>query len=70
MNYIWSQKKSRDHVDTTQAILAAKKNTGLPCEAFSEKLASNPGVLKICSKHKYHAIAKDLIFKIIQVLLK
>jgi hypothetical protein len=46
MNYIWPEEKSRFHVDTIQAIIAVKTNINLSCEAFSEKLASNPGVLK------------------------
>jgi hypothetical protein len=58
MNYIWSERKSLFHVDTIQAILAMKTNTDLSCEAFSEKLASNPGVLK------------KILFKIIKVLSK
>jgi hypothetical protein len=46
-NYcIWSEEGSRLHVDKLQVILAAKTNAGLSCEAFSEKLSSNLGVLK------------------------
>jgi hypothetical protein len=48
MNYIWSE-KPRLHVDTIQAILAVKTNNDLSLEAFTEKLASNPGVLKKCT---------------------
>jgi hypothetical protein len=59
MNYIWSQEKSRFRVDTIQTILVVKTNTDLSCEAFSEKLASNPGALKkVHSLHKYDAIAR------------
>jgi hypothetical protein len=59
MNYVWSEEKSRFHVNTIQAILAVKTNIDLSCEAFSEKLASNPGVLKkIHSSDMYHAIAR------------
>jgi hypothetical protein len=39
MNYIWSEEKSQFHV-------GSKINTDFSCEAFSEKLALNPGVLK------------------------
>jgi hypothetical protein len=36
-----------------------KTNIDLSCEPFSEKLASNPGVLKkIHSSDKYHAVAR------------
>jgi hypothetical protein len=59
MNYIWPEEKSRFHVDTIQAILAAKTNTDLSCETFGEKLASNPGVMnKIHSSDIHHAIAR------------
>jgi hypothetical protein len=59
MNYIWSEEKSLFHVDTIQAILAGKTNNVLSCETFSEKIASNPKVLKkIHSSDKYHAIAR------------
>jgi hypothetical protein len=47
------------HVDTVQVILSVKINTDLSYEASSEKLATNPGVLKkIHSSDKYHAIAR------------
>jgi hypothetical protein len=42
MNYILSEGNSRFHVYTIQAILAVKTNIGLSCEAYSEKIASNP----------------------------
>jgi hypothetical protein len=46
-------------MDKIQVILAVETDTGLSCEAFSEKLASNPGVLKkIHSSDKCHAIAR------------
>jgi hypothetical protein len=46
-------------VNIIQAILAVRTNIDLSCEAVSEKLASNPGVLKqIHSSDKYHAIAR------------
>jgi hypothetical protein len=36
-----------------------KTNSDLSCEAFTEKLASNPGVLKKSnSSDKYHAITR------------
>jgi hypothetical protein len=42
-----------------QAILAAERNINLSCEAFSENLASYPGVLKkMHSLEKYHATAR------------
>jgi hypothetical protein len=41
-------------------------NTDLSYEAFSGKLASNPGVpKKVHSSYKYHSIAMNLHFKII-----
>jgi protoheme ferro-lyase len=46
INYIWSEEKSRFHVDTIQAILAVTTYVNLLCEALREKLASNPEVLK------------------------
>jgi hypothetical protein len=45
MNYVWSEDKSRFHVDTIQAILAVKTNIYL-CEAFSQEPASNLGEQK------------------------
>jgi hypothetical protein len=52
-------KRSLFHVYIVQAILAVKTNTDLSREAFSEKLATNPGVLKkIHSSDKYHATAR------------
>jgi hypothetical protein len=46
-------------VDKTQAILALKTSNGLSCEAFSEKLASNPGIMKkIHSSDKYLVITR------------
>jgi hypothetical protein len=43
-----------------QAILALKMNIDLSYEVFSEKLASNPVVLKmIHSSNKYHAVARN-----------
>jgi hypothetical protein len=57
--YIWSEEKSRFHVDKTQAILAVKTNNGLSCEAFSEELASSPEVMKkIHSSDKCHVITR------------
>jgi hypothetical protein len=58
INYVWSEEKSRFHVDTIQAILAVKTNTDLSREAFSEKLLSNSAVLKkIHPSDKYYVIA-------------
>jgi hypothetical protein len=69
ISYIWSEDKSRFHVDTVQAILAVKMNTDLSCEAFSKKLASNRGVLKKThSSDKYHGIAR-ILFRIIKTKL-
>jgi hypothetical protein len=65
MNYMWFEEKFRFHVDTIQCILAVKMNTDLSYEAFSEKLASNPGVQKGAhSSGRYHTIAMNLLFKI------
>jgi hypothetical protein len=52
-------KRSLFHVDTMQVILAVKMNTDFSCEAFREKLATNPGVLKkIHSSDKFQTIAR------------
>jgi hypothetical protein len=59
MNWFRSEEKSRVHSDTTQATLAQKMDTDLSREAFSDKLASNPGVVKkVQSSDKYHVIAR------------
>jgi hypothetical protein len=46
-----------------QAILAVKTNIDLSCEAFSEKRASNPAVLKIHSSDNCHAFARTSSLK-------
>jgi hypothetical protein len=57
MNYIWSEEKSRFHVYTMHAILAVKTNIDLSCEAFCEKRAPNPVVLrKLQSLDEHHVI--------------
>jgi hypothetical protein len=59
MNYIWFEEKYQCHVDTIHAILSVDINSDLSCEAFCEKLASNPGALKrIYSSDKYHATSR------------
>jgi hypothetical protein len=66
MNYMWFEEKSGFNVDTIQCILAVKMNTHLSYEAFSEKLASNPGLpKKVYSSDKYHTIAMSYLFIII-----
>jgi hypothetical protein len=46
INYSRSEEQSQIHVNTIQTILSVKTNTDLSYEAFSEKIASNPGVEK------------------------
>jgi Zn-finger protein len=46
VNCIWSEEKSRCHMDTIQDILTVQTNIDLSHEARNEKLASNPEVLK------------------------
>jgi hypothetical protein len=53
-------------MDTIQAILAVKTDTDLSCEAFTEKLATNPGVLKPV----YTLNRKGLFFRTIKILSK
>jgi hypothetical protein len=46
MNYILTEAKSRINLDSFKYILSGKTYSEIPCKAFRDKLAANPGALK------------------------